>query len=154
MLLEGALAAKLNTKDPRDTRYNQLPEMMRDRRISGLEDALGKSKERNELLRGQVELTQGHYRDLPGEPTTGLPIVISFRADETLTSFFTNPGNSIGMLRCKRTGAGCTSLAEREVSQGPIRQMDTQTPTYTAGEALRSTLTAMNPDLGPLSRSR
>ena len=92
------------------------------RRTLGLEDARGKSEERNELLRGQVELTQGHYRDLPGEPTTGLPIVISFRADETLTSFFTNPGNSIGMLRC------------------------------TAGDALRSTLALMNPDLGPLSR--
>ena len=80
--------------------------------------------------------------------------MISFRAGETLTSFFPNPGNSIGMLQFKQTGAGSTSLAEREVSQGPIRHMDTQTSTYTAGKALRSTLTAMNPDLGPLSRSR
>ena len=61
---------------------------MRDRRISELEDALGKSEERNELLRGQLELTQGHNRVQLGEPTTGHPIVIPFKAGETLTSFF------------------------------------------------------------------
>ena len=74
MLLEGALAAKsnqgTNTEGPKDKRYNQLLEEMRlversfthslkeiemrDRRISRLEDDLGRSEERNKLLRGQL----------------------------------------------------------------------------------------------------
>ena len=31
---------------------------------------------------------KGHYRGQLGEPTTGHPIVIPFKAGETLTSFF------------------------------------------------------------------
>ena len=86
-------------------------------------------------------------RPQPGGHTRGLLVVISS---------FLNPGNNSNcvVLRCKQTRDGCTSLAEKKVSQGPIRQMDTQTPTYTAGDALHSTLAPMNPDLGPLSRSR
>ena len=93
ILLEGALAVKsnqgTNTEDPRDKRYNQLLEEMhlveksfthslkeiemQDRRILRLEDDLGRSEERNKLLRGQLELAYGHYRDTHhlGEPTPG-----------------------------------------------------------------------------------
>ena len=145
MLLEGALAAKSNqgtkAEDPKDKRYNQLLEEMRraegifahslkeiemrDRRILRLEDDLGRREERNKLLRGQLELAHGRYRDPLhlGEPTPGhcgqgqgpqpvdnLPIVISFRACKTLTSFFPNAGNIIDMLQCKQSGAGSTLL--------------------------------------------
>ena len=53
-------------------------------------------------------------RPQPGGHTKGLPVVISS---------FLNPGNNSVVLRCKQTRDGCTSLAEKKVSQGPIRQI-------------------------------
>ena len=52
---------------------------------------------------------KGHDGGQLREHTTGHPIVISFRAGESLTSFPPDPGDRSGMLRCKQSGAGCTS---------------------------------------------
>ena len=93
MLLDGALVVKTNqvtnTEDPKDRRYKQFMEEMRliekifthslkeidmrDKRIVRLEDDLGKSEERNKLLRGQLERTFGCSRDTHhlGRPTPG-----------------------------------------------------------------------------------
>ena len=142
---------------------------LRDRRISRLEDYLERSEKRNKLLRDQLELAEGHYGDphylrVPvadhcdhgqgPRPVDKPPIVISFRACPTLTSFLPNPSNVIGMLQCKQSGAGSSPLTEREVPQEPIRHLHTQTSAHTVGEASPSTLSARNPGFASHPRNR
>ena len=124
---------------------------------------------RNKLLRDQLELAEGHYGDphylrVPvadhcdhcqgPRPVDKPPIVISFRACPTLTSLFPNPNNVIGMFQSKHFETGSSPLAEREVPQGPIRHLHTQTSTLLVGETSPNILSARSLGWAPRPRNK